>query len=157
MLISKIATKTVNTKFGAKSAYSIQADGEWYSYGFKKPAFNEGDEVNFSFTDGTYGKSVDVATVRVITKGSGSPVAASTSASKAPGNTEVASAPTNRSYGPPAKVFPIPALHGDRAIVRQNTLVKRLRWSNVLSTLLILPVCLRHTLVATLTWKKPRR
>jgi hypothetical protein len=122
MLISKIATKTVNTKFGAKSAYSIQADGEWYSYGFKKPAFNEGDEVNFSFTDGTYGKSVDVATVRVITKGSGSPATASTSASKAPGNTEVASAPTNRSYGPPAKVFPIPALHGDRAIVRQNSL-----------------------------------
>jgi hypothetical protein len=122
MLISKIATKTVNTKFGAKSAYSIQADGEWYSYGFKKPAFNEGDEVNFTYTDGTYGKAVDVATVRVISKGSGSPSTASTSAPKAPGNTEVASAPTNRSYGPPAKVFPIPALHGDRAIVRQNSL-----------------------------------
>ena len=122
MIVSRITSKTVTTKFGPKPSYSIQADGEWYNYGFKKPPFNEGDEVNFTFTENTYGKQVDAATVRVINKGSGSPSKAPTSASSAPVGTEVATPPSTRSYGPPAKVFPIPALHGDRAIVRQNSL-----------------------------------
>jgi hypothetical protein len=33
-----------------------------------------------------------------------------------------ASAAPARSYGPPARPFPIPLLHGDRAIIRQNAL-----------------------------------
>lgn len=114
MIVSRITSKDVTTKWGPKKAYSIQADGTWYSYGFKKPAFEEGDEVNFTYTEDTYGKKVDVATVRVINKGGSTPTPSASA--------EAPTAPPARSYGPPAKVFPIPPLHGDRAIVRQNSL-----------------------------------
>ena len=112
-IIENITTKEVTTKFGPKPAYTIIANGERYSYGFKKPTFGIGDEVDFQYTDGTYGKSVDLTSVRLIKKGAGSPVAAPTAA---------ASAPAKGGYTPVAKVFPIPPLHGDRAIVRQNSI-----------------------------------
>lgn len=108
--IERISSKEVNTKFGAKPAYSIKANGEWYQYGFKKPVFNEGDEIDFQYTESSYGKQVDAKSVRTISKGSGSPTAASTAPSGG-------GKPT---YS--AKVFPIPPLHGDRAIVRQNSI-----------------------------------
>jgi hypothetical protein len=112
-IVENITTKEVTTKFGPKPAYTVVASGERFSYGFKKPTFGIGDEVDFQYTDGTYGKSVDLASVRLIKKGAGSPVAASTGG---------ASAPAKGSYTPAAKVFPIPPLHGDRAIVRQNSI-----------------------------------
>jgi hypothetical protein len=112
-VIENITTKEVTTKFGPKPAYTVVANGERYSYGFKKPTFGIGDEVDFQYTDGTYGKSVDLTSVRLIKKGTGSPVAAPTGG---------ASAPAKGGYTPAAKVFPIPPLHGDRAIVRQNSI-----------------------------------
>lgn len=110
-IIERITSKEVNTKFGAKPAYSIKANGEWYQYGFKKPVFNEGDEIDFQYTESSYGKQVDAKSVRTISKGSGSPTAAPTATIGGGGK------PT---YS--AKVFPIPPLHGDRAIVRQNSI-----------------------------------
>ena len=107
-IIQDIITKEVTTKFGPKPAFTIVANGDKYSFGFKKPAFSIGDEVDFQFTENTYGKQVDHTSVRMLKKGTGTPVAAS-------------SAPAKASYTPAAKVFPIPALHGDRAIVRQNS------------------------------------
>ena len=108
--IENITTKEVTTKFGPKPAYTIIANGERFSYGFKKPTFGIGDEIDFQFTENTYGKNVDLTSVQMIKKGSGgTPVTASASPAKAP-------------YSPPAKVFPIPLLHGDRAIVRQNSI-----------------------------------
>ena len=80
----------------------------WFSYGFKKPAFAIGDEVDFQYTENTYGKNVDHASVKLITKGAG--------ATAAP-----AAAPRSGGGGFAAKVFPVPALHGDRAIIRQNS------------------------------------
>ena len=109
-IIENITTKDVNTKFGPKPAYTIIANGERFSYGFKKPTFAVGDTVDFQFTESTYGKQVDATSVRMITKGTGAPATAS-----------VSSAPT-KTYTPPSKVFPIPPLHGDRAIVRQNSI-----------------------------------
>lgn len=107
--IENITTKEVTTKFGPKPAYTIVANGERFSYGFKKPTFGIGDEIDFQYTENTYGKNVDLTSVQMIKKGSGgTPVTASSSPAKAP-------------YSPPAKVFPIPLLHGDRAIVRQNS------------------------------------
>ena len=107
--IENITTKEVTTKFGPKPAYTIIANGERFSYGFKKPTFGIGDEIDFQFTENTYGKNVDLTSVQMIKKGSGvAPATASASPAKAP-------------YSPPAKVFPIPLLHGDRAIVRQNS------------------------------------
>lgn len=110
-IIEDITTKQVNTKFGMKPAYNIVANGERFNYGFKKPTFNISDEVDFQFTESTYGKNVDLASVRMINKGT------------APATTptpEVKRAPSGGgSFA--AKVFPIPPLHGDRAIVRQNS------------------------------------
>lgn len=107
--IENITSKDVNTKFGPKPAYTIVADGERYSYGFKKPTFKIGDTIDFQFTDGTYGKAVDLPSVKLISKGEG--VA-----------TPVTATPAKAAYSPPTKPFPIPALHGDRAIVRQNSI-----------------------------------
>jgi len=106
--IENITSKDVNTKFGPKPAYTIVANGERFQYGFKKPTFSIGDEVDFQFTESTYGKSVDLASVRLLSKGKGAPAPTSSS-------------PTKAAYSPPSKVFPIPPLHGDRAIVRQNS------------------------------------
>jgi hypothetical protein len=110
-IIENITTKEVTTKFGPKPAYTIIAGGERFSYGFKKPAFAIGDEIDFQYTENTYGKNVDMTSVQMIKKGTGAPTpsASSPSPGKAP-------------YSPPAKVFPIPLLHGDRAIVRQNSI-----------------------------------
>jgi hypothetical protein len=107
-MIENITSKEVNTKFGPKPAFSIKTSEGWFSYGFKKPAFAIGDEVDFQYTENTYGKNVDHASVQMITKGTATAAAA-----------PAAAAP--RSGGYPAKVFPIPALHGDRAIIRQNS------------------------------------
>lgn len=117
-IIENISEKEVNTKFGPKKAYSINANGERYSYGFKKPTFVIGDEIDFQFTENTYGKNVDLTSVRLINKGTGTP----------PPSTAVsgATAPSKPSYGAP-KVFPIPALHGDRAIVRQNSITNAVK------------------------------
>jgi len=114
-IIENITEKEVNTKFGPKKAYSVSANGERYGYGFKKPTFSIGDEVDFQFTENTYGKNVDLTSVRLISKGN--PTAPPSTAT---------TAPPKPSYGSP-KVFPIPALHGDRAIVRQNSLTNAVK------------------------------
>jgi len=110
-IIENITTKEVTTKFGPKPAYTIVAGGERFSYGFKKPAFAIGDEVDFQYTENTYGKNVDLASVQMIKKGVGAPTPSTSTAS-----------PGKAPYSPPSKVFPIPLLHGDRAIVRQNSI-----------------------------------
>jgi hypothetical protein len=110
-IIENITTKEVTTKFGPKPAYTIVAGGERFSYGFKKPAFAIGDEVDFQYTENTYGKNVDMTSVQMIKKGTGAPTPSASSAS-----------PAKAPYSPPTKVFPIPLLHGDRAIVRQNSI-----------------------------------
>ena len=109
-IIENITTKEVTTKFGPKPAYTITAGGERFSYGFKKPMFAIGDEVDFQYTENTYGKNVDLASVQMLKKGTGAPTPAPSTAS-----------PVKAPYSPPSKVFPIPLLHGDRAIVRQNS------------------------------------
>jgi hypothetical protein len=111
-IVENITSKEVTTKFGPKPAYSIVANGERFSYGFKKPAFKIGDEIDFQFSENTYGKTVDMTSVQLISKGTGSPTPPPATATTAPA----------KAYGAPAKVFPIPPLHGDRAIVRQNSI-----------------------------------
>lgn len=109
-IIENITTKEVNTKFGPKPAYSVYVNGERFNYGFKKPNFGISDEVDFQFTESTYGKTIDLASVRMITKGTAPATAPTPEAKRAPSG-----------GGYAAKVFPIPPLHGDRAIVRQNS------------------------------------
>lgn len=115
-IVENITQKEVNTKFGPKPAFSITANGERYSYGFKKPTFKIGDTIDFQFTENTYGKNVDLTSVRLLSKGEGAPAV-----------TGAVAAPSKPSYGAPAKVFPIPPLHGDRAIVRQNSITNAVK------------------------------
>ncbi len=115
-IVENITQKEVNTKFGPKPAFSITANGERYSYGFKKPTFKIGDTIDFQFTENTYGKNVDLTSVRLLSKGEGAPAVTATSV-----------APSKPPYGAPAKVFPIPPLHGDRAIVRQNSITNAVK------------------------------
>ena len=110
--IEAVGTKEVKTRFGMKPTYSFKVDGEWYKTGFAKPPAGKGDTVTFDYTEGTYGKEVDakgMTTARGVPKDA--PSSAATPATLRP-------AP---SYGGKG-VFPIPALDGQRAIVRQNAL-----------------------------------
>ena len=112
--IQAITSKVVTTKYGPKPAYTVQANDEFFGYGFKKPTFNVGDVVDFKFTDSSYGKNVDLTSLRVISKGDGTTLPAPV--------VEAPVASSSRPYGPSPKPFPIPPLHGDRAIIRQNAL-----------------------------------
>lgn len=116
--IENITQKEVNTKFGPKPAYTVHANGERFSYGFKKPAFKIGDTVDFQYTENTYGKNVDLASVRLLSKGEGAP---------APVGAAVGGSTPSIPRAPAHKVFPIPPLHGDRAIVRQNSITNAVK------------------------------
>jgi hypothetical protein len=110
-IVESIGTKEVKTRFGMKPTFSMKVDGEWYKLGFTKPKCDKGDEVSFSYVEGTYGREVDAKAINVGAGGSkGAPTTAGAVAPRA--------AP---SYGGKG-VFPIPALDGQRAIVRQNAL-----------------------------------
>lgn len=112
-IVVQMSNKDVTTKFGQKKVYSIKADdGQWYSCGFKKPTANAGDEVEFQFTSTSYGNQIDMATF-VSLRGGLSSGATAAPAASAP--------PVRPAYGNKG-VFPIPALDGQRAIVRQNAL-----------------------------------
>lgn len=111
--VDSIATRSVNTKFGAKDTYTvISKEGQSYSMGFTKPKFKVGDTINFISEADKYGEKIDPATVKVVTAGLGGSPAVAT------GNAPTAS----RSPAFGTRPFPIPPLHGDRAIVRQNAL-----------------------------------
>lgn len=113
--VGSIEVKMVTTKYGAKPTYLITGtDGMRYNCGFKNPRVVEGETFSANCEEGKYGFEVDVSSVK---KGSTVSVATPTAAP----TTTAAKEPT-RSYGPPVKPFPIPPLHGDRAIIRQNAL-----------------------------------
>ena len=114
-IVEAISTKDVNTKFGSKPTYSLKVNGTWVKCGFKNPNAGAGDEVEFDGNTGTYG--LETKEVNVLRKGAGTPAPAATS------NTATAVTRTTGS-GYADKVFPIPPLHGDRAIVRQNALAR---------------------------------
>jgi hypothetical protein len=114
-IVESISTKDVNTKFGTKPTYSMKVNGTWIKCGFKDPGVQAGYQVEFDGNTGTYG--VETKQVTVLAKGT-APVPSA--------GTPSASAVAVKSYGGgyKEKVFPIPALHGDRAIVRQNALAR---------------------------------
>ena len=109
--VESVSTKDVNTKFGLKPTFSMKVNGTWIKCGFKDPGVQVGYEVEFDGISGTYG--VETKSVNVLKKGGGTPAPAKEASVGAP----------KAVYGG-SKVFPIPALHGDRAIVRQNALAR---------------------------------
>jgi len=111
-VVESITTKDVTTKFGVKPTYSLKVDGSWVKHGFKKPPCSIGDTIEFDGEAGTYG--VEAKNIKVTAKGvAGAVPTASVTSNKSTGS----SYSSNR-------VFPIPALHGDRSIVRQNALAR---------------------------------
>ncbi|CAB4217456.1 hypothetical protein UFOVP1590_49 [uncultured Caudovirales phage] len=112
-VVEQISSKEVNTKWGAKPTYSFKVNGSWVSTSFKNSGVNVGDEVSFDGENTTYG--LQTKSVSITAKGAGG-------VPGTPTPTPAASKPTG-SYGG-SRVFPIPALHGDRSIVRQNALAR---------------------------------
>ena len=116
-IVEAVSTKDVNTKFGLKPTFSMKVNGNWVKCGFKSHNASVGDEVEFDGNTGTYG--METKAVNIIRKGAGAaaPAAGVTSST--------AGTPVTKTYGGyKEKVFPIPALHGDRSIVRQNALAR---------------------------------
>ena len=116
--VEAVSTKDVTTKFGVKPTFSMKINGAWVKCGFKNPNVDVGYTVDFDGVTGTYG--LETKAVNIISRS-----AAPTPTASAP----TASVPVpSKSYGGGGgykdKVFPVPALHGDRAIVRQNALAR---------------------------------
>lgn len=106
-VVMSVDSRQVNTKFGLKPSFSISLDnGERYAAGFRAPACAVGDTVVLEYSDSSRYKDV-------------------TSVSKTAAAVSIPTAPVKSAAGPytgSAKPFPIPPLHGDRAIIRQNAL-----------------------------------
>ena len=114
--VEGVYKKDVKTKFGNKQTHSFKLDGEFYSCGFTDPRLSVGDEISFEYTEGTYGKEVSKGTIM---RGSSGPTPASAPAT--PASAPKSTAPVGN------RPFPIPPLHGDRAIIRQNALAHATR------------------------------
>ena len=104
--VTDTSTKDVSTKFGTKATYSIKVDSQWIKCGFKDPKVVVGEQVECDAETGTYG----METKKVISLGKSSTVVPSTPVR------------TGSGYSGSSRPFPIPPLHGDRSIVRQNAL-----------------------------------
>lgn len=104
--VKRINSKTVNTRRGPVPVYSVFGeDGVWYSMGFKKPAFDEGDKIDVMAESGSYG--MEIKAVTSITKGDGSTV-------------KPAAPSGGGRFDRPRSTFPIHPTDGQRSIIRQN-------------------------------------
>lgn len=116
-VVEAVSTKDVTTKFGVKPTYSFKVNGTWIKCGFKNPSVDVGYTVDFDGVTGTYG--IETKAVNILSRAIAAPVVTA--------STAVPTTAVPKSYGGGGykdKVFPIPALHGDRAIVRQNALAR---------------------------------
>jgi len=113
-VVEAVSTKDVTTKFGVKPTYSFKVNGNWIKCGFKNPSVDVGYTVDFDGVTGTYG--VETKAVNVTSR-TAAPIPETTAA-------KVSLKTFGGGGGYKEKVFPIPALHGDRAIVRQNALAR---------------------------------
>jgi hypothetical protein len=122
-VVEEVAIKEVSTKFGLKPTYSFKIDGKWVKTGFKNPNLEAGYTVDFDAQAGTYG--LETKAVNIISR----TISPAVLARAAPGSMGSAAVPgpatrSSGSWNAREKVFPIPALHGDRSIVRQNALAR---------------------------------
>jgi len=115
-VVEAVSTKDVTTKFGVKPTYSFKVNGTWIKCGFKNPSVDVGYTVDFDGVTGTYG--IETKAVNILSRAIAAPVVTASTA------VPTTAAPKSYGGGYKDKVFPIPALHGDRAIVRQNALAR---------------------------------
>lgn len=116
--VEAVSTKDVTTKFGVKPTYSMKINGAWVKCGFKNPNVDVGYTVDFDGVTGTYG--LETKAVNVISRSAATTVAPAAVAA----SVLVPIKTYGGGGGYKEKVFPVPALHGDRAIVRQNALAR---------------------------------
>ena len=112
-VVEELSQKDVTTRFGVKPTYSMKVNGTWIKCAFKKPPCNVGDTVTFEGNSGTYG--MEGKDIIVTARGTGAPAPIPTAAPTAVKSSYSAAG---------SRVFPIPPLHGDRSIVRQNALAR---------------------------------
>ena len=114
-VVAETATKDVTTKFGVKPTYSfkLKDNAKWIKCGFVNPNIEAGYTIDFDATEGSYG--IETKKVNILSRDT--KVMTTTV-------TPAASKPAYSGGYSSSKVFPIPALHGDRAIVRQNALAR---------------------------------
>lgn len=124
MIVTNITSRPVTTRFGPKPVYDVHLDGVKHSFGFTKPPFAIGADIDCMVNSDKYGPKIEPASV--VVKAHGTPGTAPTT-SAPPSPVSGASSGTRTYSGPPAKVFPIPLLHGDRAIVRQNSVTNAVK------------------------------
>ncbi len=124
MIVTNITSRPVTTRFGPKPVYDVHLDGVKHSFGFTKPPFAIGADIDCMVNSDKYGPKIEPASV--VVKAHGTP-GTTPSPSAPPSPVSGPSSGTGRYSGPPAKVFPIPLLHGDRAIVRQNSVTNAVK------------------------------
>jgi len=110
-IVEATSTKMVTARGKSVPTFSAKMnDGVWYSFGFDDPGLTKGMEVDFLFDSTAYGPKVKKGSLTIVAGGSAAPAAASP-----------------RPVASGGRVFPIPALHGDRSIIRQNALAHAVR------------------------------
>lgn len=114
--IESVSTKLITTKFGVRTKYYFRANGSDFTTNFKNPKLSMGQQVTFNFTTSSYGNEVDPASIVLV---GSAPVPAAVSSLPVPAAPAPRAAPTGTSN---KGTFPIPALDGQRSIVRQNAL-----------------------------------
>jgi hypothetical protein len=116
-IVEQLGSKPVKTKYGMKPTYSFKVGGQWYKTGFKDPKLSVGQDIEFESTTTMYG--LEVGAEAIVVHGTTATPLVPTAVAKTDGSVKVNMSP--QSYSPKG-VFPIPALDGQRAIVRQNAL-----------------------------------
>lgn len=114
-VVQGVYSKDVTTKFGNKKVWDIKLDdGQFYKNGFKKPIAEIGDTVFIEYTPDKYGN-----TIISLIRGAATTVALGPQQLNAE-PVKPAASPTQYNKG--NKPFPVPSDHGDRSIIRQNSL-----------------------------------
>lgn len=112
--VTEISTRTVNTKFGPKPAFTVNLDnGSSFTTDFKNPAslgISVGDNVSANCQENKYGPKFESLA--------------------APGTAGTAPPVGTRSGGAAGRPFPVPKNSGEMAIIRQNSLTNAVNWYN---------------------------
>lgn len=112
-VVQEIKSAERKTPYGDKTAYSVKINGKWFQHGFTRPKFQVGDTIEFVSSENDYGMVIDVKSVRTIATGTDVPAGVDS-------GQPVQQDSGRKQYQ--AKVFPVPETHGDRSIIRQNSL-----------------------------------
>lgn len=84
--VEKITNRQVNTRNGPAESWSLNIDGDWYSNGFNKPPVQEGQQVEFTFSQNGQYKNIDKGSLKASTN---APAQPTTSAPSTPNTRDI--------------------------------------------------------------------